>query len=179
MTGQRYSFGPSDAKGQFPVIVDGAPVGSVRRLGRSWFATGTGEREGSDHATKAAAAERLVAMVDVRATVECERERRCNRRVQGPDGWTFVPWKSVSAGDVVRLTHRALPIVPGEPALYPDTFSRPVIVGGVEFLANGCAVAHGQQEGDPSPYVLLMLPEHVAIGALVESATSHAPGVPA
>ncbi|MFF2548296.1 hypothetical protein ACFVUY_37865 [Kitasatospora sp. NPDC058063] len=165
----RYSFGPLGEDG-YPVSVDGRRVGRVEKRGRSWYATGTGDKRSTGHTTKRAAAERLVGMVDLRANVAAERARRWERRTAAPEGWTFVPWESVDAGSVVRLVRRALPIVPGEPALYPDAFSRPVTLRGIEFLANGSAVARGRQAGDPAPYVLLMLPEHRALGALVEAA---------
>ncbi|WP_432140089.1 hypothetical protein [Streptomyces sp. bgisy154] len=172
----RYRYGKPDGRGRTPVYVDGAdePAGHVRKLGRGaspWWAEGAGDgTAGTNHTHKYEAAERLVRMIDARASTAAEIERRRARRTQAPAGWRFASWTEIEREGYrqVRPVHRAPYVYGGEGERYPDTFAaQPVTLTRVTTLHNGCVVASGTEPGDRPPYVLLMDPAHVALGALV------------
>ncbi|MFI8944806.1 hypothetical protein [Streptomyces syringium] len=172
----RYRYGEPDGKGRTPVYVDGAadPAGHVRKLSRGsspWWSEGTGDRgAGSHHTSKHAAAEQLVRMVDIRAQVDRIITGRRARRTQAPAGWRFASWTAIEREGYrqVRPVHRAPYIYGDEGERYPDTFAaQPVTLTRVTTLHNGCVVVSGTEPGDRPPYVLLMDPAHVALGALV------------
>lgn len=172
----RYRYGKPDGKGRTPVHVDGAaePAGHVRKLSQGsspWWSEGTGDRgAGSHHTSKREAAERLVRMVDIRAQVDRIITGRRARHTQAPAGWRFASWTEIEREGYrqVRPVHRAPYIYGNEGERYPDTFAaQPVTLTRVTTLHNGCVVVSGTEPGDRPPYVLLMDPAHVALGALV------------
>ncbi|MFE5847864.1 hypothetical protein ACFQ7N_40205 [Streptomyces niveus] len=173
----RYRYGKADSRGRTPVYVDGAtdPAGHVWKMGRSsrpWYARGAGDeaKYGTPHARKHEAAERLVRMVDNRATVAAEIERRRGRLTMVPDGWRFASWTEIEREGYrqVRPVHRAPYIYGDEGERYPDGFAdQPVTLTRIVRLHNGYVVVSGTEPGDRPPYVLLMDPAHVDLGALV------------
>ncbi|MFD7688725.1 hypothetical protein, partial [Streptomyces sp. NPDC059781] len=172
----RYRFGRRDAEGRYPVSVDGAPVGHVYRTRRTWWALGLDERRPTDHTSRAEAAARLVALVDVRAAAEADVTRRMRARTVAPRGWRFTTWDAVESGDVVRTPGRCVPVRGGfgdGGPLSPETWGAPVTLTGVERLDNGCVVARGR-EGDAPGWggtgVLLSTPAYAEIGLLVPDA---------
>ncbi|MER7316292.1 hypothetical protein [Streptomyces halstedii] len=166
----RYQFGRRDAEGRYPVSVDGAPVGHVYRTRRTWWARGLDERQATDHTSRAAAAVRLVGLVDVRAAAEADRTRRMRARTVAPVGWRFTTWDAVESGDVVRTPRRCVPVSADGGPLSPETWGAPVTLTGVERLENGSVVARGQ-EGDAPGWlgmgVLLSTPRYAEVGLLV------------
>ncbi|WP_281945586.1 hypothetical protein, partial [Streptomyces olivaceus] len=172
----RYRFGRRDAEGRYPVSVDGAPVGHVYRTRRTWWALGLDERRPTDHTSRAEAAARLVALVDVRTAAEADVTRRMRARTVAPRGWRFTTWDAVESGDVVRTPGRCVPVRGGfgdGGPLSPETWGAPVTLTGVERLDNGCVVARGR-EGDAPGWggtgVLLSTPAYAEIGLLVPDA---------
>ncbi|GHH54502.1 hypothetical protein [Streptomyces candidus] len=179
-TTTRYRYGKPDDRGCTPVYVDGAaePAGHVRNLGRGtlpWWSEGTGSGgAGSHHATKHEAAERLVRSVDIHAQLDRIFDRiftdRRHYRTQAPAGWRFVDWTEIEREGYrqVRPVHRAPHIHGDEGERYPDAFAdQPVTLTRVTTLHNGCVLVSGTEPGDRPPYVLLMDPAHVKLGALV------------
>ncbi|MFH8986352.1 hypothetical protein [Streptomyces varsoviensis] len=169
----RYQFGRRDAEGRYPVSVDGAPVGHVHRTRRTWWARGLDERQATDHTSRAAAAGRLVGLVDARAAAEADRTRKMRARTVAPDGWRFTTWDAVEPGDVVRTPGRCVPVRGGHAdggPLSPETWGAPVTLTGVERLDNGSVVARGR-EGDAPGWlgvgVLLSTPRYAEVGLLV------------
>ena len=178
----RYTLGQRDDRGRRPVHVDGQHVGHVRNSGRGsqpWSARGLGDEISTHHHSQAEAAERLVRMVDARAMVAQQTERRLRMRTEAPKGWAFAPWSAIADNAVVRIPHKIIPVYGEDGPYYPETFSAPVTLRHVERLPNGCIVASGDQLGDPDPYVLLMTPRHVEIGALVPAGAVPAGAGPA
>ncbi|MFE2529469.1 hypothetical protein ACFXEL_35180 [Streptomyces sp. NPDC059382] len=173
----RYRYGTPDEKRWTPVYVDGAtePAGHVRKVGRSatpWCAMGAGDGKGhgTHHSRKYAAAERLVAMVDNRATVAAEIERRRSRSVQTPEGWRFATWTEIEREGYrqVRPVNSAPYLYGGEGERYPDRVAElPVTLTRITRLHNGRVVVSGTESDDRPSYVLLMDPAHAALGALV------------
>ncbi|WP_371801487.1 hypothetical protein OHA38_43695 (plasmid) [Streptomyces sp. NBC_01732] len=174
----RYRYGKPDGKGRTPVYIDGAtePAGHVRQIGRGsspWWAEGAGDgTAGTNHARKYEAAERLVRMVDARASSAAEVERRRARRTQAaPVGWRFATWTEIEREGYrqVRPVRSAPYIYGGEGERYPGSFAdQPVTLTRIVRLRNGCVVVSGTEpDGDRPPYVLLMDPAHADLGALV------------
>ncbi|MYS36353.1 hypothetical protein K388_07383 [Streptomyces sp. KhCrAH-43] len=175
-TKKRYRYGKPDDDGRTPVYVGGAtePAGRVKKFGRDshtwWAAYPSDGSTGTAHTLKREAAEQLVRKADGRASMAAETERRRARRTQAPSGWRFASWTEIEREGYrqVRPVHRAPHVCGHEGERYPDTFAaQPVTLTRVTTLHNGCVVASGTEPGDRPPYVLLMDPEHVALGALV------------
>ncbi|MFF8387825.1 hypothetical protein ACF053_29870 [Streptomyces kanasensis] len=172
----RYRYGKPDGDGRTPVYVDGAdePAGHVWKRGRGslpWWSEGCGDSGAVYyHSSKRAAAEQLVRMVDVRAQVDRIITGRRARHTQAPTGWRFASWTEIEREGYrqVRPVHRAPYVYGDQGERYPDTFAdQPVTLTRVTTLHNGCVVVSGTEPGDRPPYVLLMDPAHVALGALV------------
>ncbi|MFD8387409.1 hypothetical protein ACFV2X_54585 [Streptomyces sp. NPDC059679] len=170
----RYRYGKPDSEGVTPVYIDGAvePAGYVwkGRSSSSWWAQGAGDKLRTNHTRKYKAAEQLVGMVDVRAMVAAETERRRARRTQAPAGWRFATWTEIEREGYrqVRPVHRAPYVYGGEGERYPDSFAdQPVTLTRIVRLHNGCVVVSGTEPGERPPYVLLMDPAHADLGALV------------
>jgi hypothetical protein len=159
--------------------VDGAtdPAGHVWKMSvgsRPWRAQGTGDSGSTDHTRKYAAAERLVAMVDVRAIVAAETERNRSLIGKAPGGWRLVSWEEIEREGYrkVRPPAGALETYPGTGEHYPAGYVRTITLRTVTRLHNGHMVITGTQFGEPGPFVLLMTPAHVALGALVAESTA-------
>ncbi|MFI7142899.1 hypothetical protein ACIBQ5_35910 [Streptomyces massasporeus] len=184
----RYSFGRKDGEGRYPVAVDGRPAGHVYRTRRTWWALGLDEERATDHTSRAAAAARLVALVDVRAAAAAETARKMRRRTEAPEGWKFTTWDAVGPGAIVRTPGKCLPVRGGLSdggPLYPETWGAPVLLTGVDHLPNGCVMARGT-EGDRPAWlgmgVLLSTPRYAEVGLLVpdvEDTEGPAPAVEA
>ncbi|MDW8803645.1 hypothetical protein P1P68_02195 [Streptomyces scabiei] len=182
----RYHYGTPDADGRTPVFVDDAtdPTGHVWRSARgAWWALVAGDEKqyATDHTRKYLAAERLVAVIDVRTSVAAETERRRARCTQTPAGWRFATWEEIEHEGYrqVRPVHRAPYISGDEGDRYPDGFANePVTLNRITRLHNGHVVLSGTERGAHSPYVLLMDPAHADLGALIpeRSARYVAPG---
>lgn len=171
----RYRFGKRGQDGRTPVYVDGAdtPSGYVWTTGRGaepWRALGVGEKNGSGHDRRWQAAERIVGMVDMRATVEAEKDRRRARKEGAPAGWRFASWAEIEREGYryVRVVDKAPYVYPGELDRYPESFShQPVALYSVTRLSNGSIIVSGRLRGDSRPYVTGGDPAWVALGALV------------
>lgn len=168
----RYGLGTCDGRGRYPVTVDGRPAGHVFRTRRTWWALGLGDKVRTDHTSRAAAADRLVRMIDARARAAAEMAQRIRRRTEAPAGWRFTTWDDVGVGAVVRTPGRCRPVESDQPdgLLYPDDWSEPVRLTSVEHMPHGCVFARGM-EGDRPAWLgmghLLLVPRYVEIGVLV------------
>lgn len=178
---ERYRFGPRDARGRYPVYVDRAdsPTGHVHRWRGNWYAQGLDEFAASTHKSRADAARRLVGMVDIRARVARTRAAR-QGRTQVPEGWTLAPWAAVEDMSTVRPPVRVRYVYSSSNSPTPAEswqWGRPVALGHVERLDNGCVIISGTQEGTAGPYVLLLTAHHAAIGAIIPTAAEPVHGV--
>ncbi|WP_405721015.1 hypothetical protein [Streptomyces sp. NBC_00046] len=159
------------------MAVDGELVGHVYRIRRTWHAIGLSEKYATSHTSRAAAATRLVALIDMRAAAEADVARKMRRRTEAPPGWRFTTWDVVGPGDIVRTPVRCRPVRGASLAdspLYPEVWGVPVTLTGVDYLSNGAVVSRGKEEGAPAwsgMGVLLSTPEFAEVGILVPAAT--------
>jgi hypothetical protein len=168
----RYGFGSRDVRGWYSVTVDGRPAGHVYLRRRTSWALGLGDETRTDHTTRAAAAARLVGMVDSRARAARELGRRMRIRTEAPEGWMVSTWADVGKGSIVRTPGRCRPVESDRPdgLLYPDYWSDPVRLTSVEHMPNGCVFARGVEGGRPAWLGmghLLVIPRYVEVGVLV------------
>ncbi|MDX3694985.1 hypothetical protein PV726_32530 [Streptomyces europaeiscabiei] len=175
----RYHYGATGAGGRTAVHVDGAtdPAGHVWKMSvgsRRWRAQGTGDSGSTNHTRKYEAAERLVAMVDVRAIVAAETERNRSLIGKAPDGWRLVSWEEIEREGYreVRPPANAPETYTGSGEHYPAGYAHTVMLRTVTRLHNGHVVITGTQYGEPGPFVMGMSPAHVALGALVAERTA-------
>ncbi|WP_331752713.1 hypothetical protein OG440_38270 (plasmid) [Streptomyces sp. NBC_00637] len=172
-------YGATGADARTAVHVDGAtdPADHVWKMSlgsRRWRGQGTGDSGSTDHTRKYEAAERLVAMVDVRAIVAVETERNRSLIGKAPGGWRLVSWEEIEREGYreVRPPAGALDTYPGTGEHYPAGYVRTVTLRTVTRLHNGHMVITGTQFGEPGPFVMLMSPAHIALGALVAERTA-------
>ncbi|MFD4320537.1 hypothetical protein [Streptomyces sp. NPDC058548] len=174
----RFRYGKPDGDGRTPVYVDGAaePAGHLKKVGQgshtSWAAYPGDGATGTAYTLKYEATAWLVLRVDAHALAAAEIERRRACRTEAPAGWRFVSWTEIEREGYrrVRPVHHAPYVCGDEGERYPHTFAdQPVTLTRVATLHNGCVVVSGTEPDDRPPYVLLMDPAHVELGALVRA----------